>query len=62
MKRSPYRPAVEALEERQLLSTFTVFTAADNGDNVNPTPGSLRAAIKAANASLGQDYIEFNRA
>src|SRR5262245_14538882 len=60
LKRSPYRPAVEALEERQLLTIFTVFTSADNGDNVNPIPGSLRAAIKAANAQVDQDEIDFN--
>ncbi|HEY8834470.1 MAG TPA: hypothetical protein VIM09_02720 [Chthoniobacterales bacterium] len=28
-----------------LASTFTVVTTVDNGDNVTPVPGSLRAAI-----------------
>lgn len=40
----------ERFEERLLLSTFTVRSTADNADDLNPTPGSLRAAIVAANA------------
>lgn len=39
---------------------FVVTTTADNGDNVNPTPGSLRKAILDANASAGTDTITFN--
>ncbi|HYW69453.1 MAG TPA: Calx-beta domain-containing protein [Pyrinomonadaceae bacterium] len=39
---------------------FHVTTVADNGDNVNPTPGSLRAAIIAANKTPGADVIDFN--
>ena len=39
--------------------TFTVTTAADNLDNNNPTPGSLRAAISDANLSPGPDTIGF---
>src|SRR5262249_50224604 len=31
-------------------STFTVVTTADNGDDVNPVAGSLRAALLDANA------------
>jgi hypothetical protein len=38
----------ERVEERTLLSIFTVTNTADNGDNVNPVPSSLRAAIIAA--------------
>ena len=41
-------------------ATFPVTTAADNGDNVNPTPGSLRAAIIDANNTLGSDTITFS--
>lgn len=37
------------------LTTSIVTTTADNGNNTTPTPGSLRAAVKAANAS-GQPY------
>lgn len=33
------------------LTTSIVTTTADNGNNTSPTPGSLRAAVKAANAS-----------
>lgn len=33
------------------LNGFIVSTTADNGNNVSPTPGSLRAAIKAGNAA-----------
>jgi hypothetical protein len=44
------RPTIEPLEGRQLLSTIDINTAADNGSNTNPTPGSLRAAILQANA------------
>ncbi len=32
-------------------ATFVVTTIEDNGDNMNPTPGSLRAAINAVNES-----------
>jgi hypothetical protein len=41
-------------------TTFTVTTAADNGDNVNPTAGSLRAAILNANSTAGTDNISFS--
>jgi hypothetical protein len=44
------RPSLEFLEDRLTPSTFTVVTTADNGDDVNPIPGSLRAALVAANA------------
>src|SRR5215472_12887811 len=41
-------------------ATFQVTTAADNGDNLNPTPGSLRKAIVDANSNPGPDSITFN--
>src|SRR5262245_46243822 len=44
---------VEALEDRIQPSTFTVLNLADRG------PGSLRAAITAANTSPGADTINF---
>src|SRR4051812_9650606 len=50
------RPMLESLEDRRLLATFTVSNGADNG------PGSLRAAIAAANDELtnpGPDAIDF---
>ncbi|MCS6861036.1 MAG: cohesin domain-containing protein, partial [Abditibacteriales bacterium] len=36
-----------------------VSTTADNGDNLNPLPGSLRAALVFANNHTGPDTIEF---
>src|SRR5262249_54855958 len=56
----PFPPGIEPLEERQLLSTFFVTTAADNGNNANPTPGSLRQAILLANNDVAPDLILFN--
>ena len=40
--RKPPRPGVEPLEGRDAPALFTVTTAADNGDNGTPVPGSLR--------------------
>ncbi|HSF24169.1 MAG TPA: VCBS repeat-containing protein, partial [Blastocatellia bacterium] len=40
--------------------TFLVTTTTDNGDDMAPTPGSLREAILDANANLGADTINFN--
>ena len=40
-------------------ATFQVTTTADNGDNLNPTPGSLRKAIVDANTNPGPDDIVF---
>lgn len=48
------RPSVEALEQKQLLATFTVTSNASSGT------GSLRQAILSANASAGADLIDFN--
>lgn len=39
--------------------TFVVTTTVDNGDNVNPTAGSLRQAIISANATTVADMIYF---
>jgi hypothetical protein len=41
-------------------TTFQVTTTTDNGDNVNPTPGSLRRAILDANLTPGTDTISFS--
>src|SRR5262249_51345413 len=46
--------AVEVLEGRQLLSTFTVTNTDDAG------PGSFRQAILGANANPGRDTIAFS--
>src|SRR5947207_4943755 len=49
----PFVPRVEVLEARALPSTFTVLNLNDGG------PGSLRAAVAAANANPGADTIVF---
>jgi hypothetical protein len=46
-------PRLEALEDRSLPSTFAVTNLHDSG------PGSLRAAVLAANAHPGPDVIQF---
>ncbi len=38
-----------------------VTTTADNGNNNSPTPGSLRAAVRAANQFPGASYIYFDQ-
>src|SRR5262245_35945839 len=47
------RPALEALEDRALPSTFTVMNLNDSG------PGSLRAAVTSANTTPGADILQF---
>lgn len=42
--RRDFRPQMEILEDRQLLTAFGVTTQIDNGNNANPTSGSLRKA------------------
>ncbi|MCA9006886.1 MAG: hypothetical protein KDA70_16540 [Planctomycetaceae bacterium] len=51
--RATPRHAVELLEDRMLLTAFTVVNTNDSGE------GSLRAAIEAANANAGADTISF---
>jgi hypothetical protein len=48
-----FRPHLTPLEDRTLPSTFTVLNLNDSG------PGSLRAAIGAANTNPGPDTIVF---
>src|SRR5688572_9064332 len=54
VRRKPFRALVESLEGRQLLATFQVINAEDNG------LGSLRQAILNANSSPGADAIVFD--
>lgn len=48
------RNVVESLEDRTLLTAFTVLNTDDSG------AGSLRDAIEAANANVGADTITFD--
>ncbi|HAH48688.1 MAG TPA: hypothetical protein DCM07_28385, partial [Planctomycetaceae bacterium] len=50
------RNVIETLEDRTLLTAFTVVNTDDSGE------GSLRAAIEAANANAGADTISFDAA
>jgi trimeric autotransporter adhesin len=58
-KRAPVHLTFELCEDRVLLALL-VTTAADNGDNTEPTSGSLRQAILIANSTPGLDTIDFN--
>ena len=44
------RLAIESLETRDLLTTFSVTNGGDNGNNLSPLAGSLRWAIVQADA------------
>ena len=50
---APFRPRVEALEDRRLLATFVVTNTMDDG------PGSLRQAIRDVNTSAEASTIKF---
>ena len=50
------RPTVLALEDRRLLSTFTVNSTLDNG-----SAGTLRWAVGQANSAGGAETIAFDR-
>src|SRR5579862_9566759 len=52
--RRTHRPQLESLEDRLTPSVYHVTTTADSG------PGSLRAAVAAANAHPGADVIVFD--
>ena len=47
------------MEPTVRAASFTVTTVSDNGDDLNPTPGSLRQMIINANNSPGTDTINF---
>src|SRR5262245_54271973 len=52
-KRTPFRPALEPLEDRCVPATFTVTNLNNDGD------GSLRWAIGQAYTNSGDDTITF---
>src|SRR5262245_49291434 len=72
LRRNRHKPWLEELEERRLLSTFSVNLTADVGDATAvdglcdsdlTTLGdqcTLRAAIEQANSTAGTDSVEFN--
>jgi hypothetical protein len=60
-----YRPRVEGLETRQLLSTFSVVLATDNGptsqgQGVTQTSGDLRYCLGAAGHGTTADTVVFD--
>ena len=56
-RRAPSRrpPALEALEDRTVPSTFTVLNTLDDG-----SVGSLRWAVGQANSNPGNNTIDFD--
>jgi hypothetical protein len=57
----PRRLAIETLEERRLLATFTVNRLVDLPvANAGDAPGTLRQAIFDANSAPGADTIQFS--
>jgi hypothetical protein len=57
-KRRGMRPALLALEDRRLLSTFTVTSAADSAPAGSPDINTLRWAVEQANAAATASSIE----
>ena len=53
-RRTTFALSVQALEDRQLLSTFTVTSVHDSG------PGTLRQAILSADSQSGPSTIDFS--
>ena len=58
-KRWRVQPAILALEERRLLSTFTVTSAADTASAASPDVNTLRWAVEQADAATTSSSIEF---
>ena len=54
LQRRRMRPTVMPLEDRRLMSTFTVTNTADSG------PGSLRYEIDQANSTAGANTVDFD--
>ncbi|MBI3465154.1 MAG: right-handed parallel beta-helix repeat-containing protein, partial [Planctomycetes bacterium] len=61
IRRQSFRPVVECLEDRLVLSTFAVNSSDDFSDGVcDESHCSLREAIEAANGNPGEDRVTFN--
>lgn len=58
--RRQFKPRLETLEDRLALAAILVTTTADNGDNANPVPSSLRAALVQASQAADHDSIIFH--
>jgi hypothetical protein len=54
------RPACFLLEDRRLLSVFSVDSIADSAPASDPAQGTLRWAVEQANAAATPSAIEFN--
>jgi hypothetical protein len=54
------QPALLALEDRRLLSTFTVDSVADSAPADSPAQGTLRWAVEQANEATTPSTIDFN--
>src|SRR5262249_25206201 len=54
------RPEMMPLEDRRLLATFKVNSTADTLTAGVPTQGTLRWAIDQANATAGDNTIQFD--
>ena len=52
------RPTLIALEERTLLSTFTVTSAADSAPAGSPAANTLRWAVEQSNEATSASSIE----
>ncbi len=59
-KRFRRTPELVALEDRRLLSTFTVTSTADTVTNGVPASGTLRWAVEQADQAGGANTIAFN--
>jgi fibronectin-binding autotransporter adhesin len=53
------RPAVLMLEDRRLMATFTVTSAADAMTGGSPDAGTLRWAVEQADGAAGPSVIDF---
>jgi Bacterial Ig domain len=60
VSRHRLRPAILVLEDRRLLSTFTVTSTADTAPANNPTQGTLRWAVEQADESATGATINFS--
>jgi Right handed beta helix region len=58
--RHRFRPSLFALEDRRLLTAFTVDSIADSAPASDPAQGTLRWAVEQANEATTPSAIEFS--